>query len=123
MINRIPRFFSTLLTLLLALYFIPLGLLVRPLGTNPYSLAVKRELIRHLKSLGYPLEIRFSLPRERNTAFDYIMQQERLVSDPKAERKAYIYEANNLEIIAPEEARSIILEQPIKAFKLIVFSN
>lgn len=103
--------------------YLYLGWMVRTEPISPYSLTVKKEVVEQIKGLGYPVELRIQLPRERNTAFPYLMKKAGVVSDKDAPRKAYIYESKNLEVIAPPEARSIILDKPIQAFKLIIFSN
>lgn len=109
-------------TVIVATYLY-IGNQVRLEPISPYSLTIKRSVIQAIKDLGYPVEVRTVLPPARNTAFPYLMKTLNLTSDTQSPRKAYIYEAKNLEIVAPPEARSIILDQPIQAFKLIIFSN
>lgn len=109
--------------LLVACIYIYLGWTVRMEPISPYSLTVKKEIVGQIKNLGYPVEVRTKLPRERNTAFPYLMKTLGVVSESSAPRKAYIYESKNLEVVSPPEARSIILDHPIEAFKLIIFSN
>lgn len=111
------------LIILFASTYLYLGNRVRQEPISPYSLTVKKEVIQEMKKLDYPVEVRTVLPRERNTAFPYLMGVVGLTSDPSASRKAYIYESRNLEVVAPAEARSIILDKPVQAFKLIIFSN
>ena len=119
-ISQIFRYLTLIIVCGLYLY---LGLLVRSSAISPYSLAVKRMIITAISDLGYSTEFRTNLPRERNTGFGYLMKQMNVVSDSSASRKAYVYEVQNMEVISPPEARSIIFEKPIQAFKLIVFSN
>lgn len=121
--TQVPRIFTYLIVLSFSAVYLSLGLWVRSAKISPYSLTVKKALVTAVKNLGYPVEFRTNLPRERNTGFDYLMKQIGVTSTPSARRKAYVYEVKNMEIIAPEDARSIILNQPIEAFKLIVFSN
>lgn len=121
--NALPKFIKFFGLASLLVFYLQLGIMVRNEPISPFSLTVKKEVIHKIKSLDYPVEVRTNLPRERNTGFDYLMKDLGVTSDPSAARKAYIYEADNLEVIAPPEARSIILDQPIQAFKLIIFSN
>lgn len=122
-LHAIPGTFRLLAVLTFLILYSKLGLTVRATSPSPYSLAVKRQVVEKIKQLGYPVEFRTSLPRERNTGFTYLLKDVGVTSDPNASRKAYIYESGNLELIAPEEARSIILNEPFQAFKLVVFSN
>ena len=108
---------------LVASVYLYLGLMVRSEPISPYSLTIKKSVIQEIANLGYSVEVRTNLPRERNTGFPYLMRQIGVVSDQSASRKAYIYESDNLEVISQPEARSIIFDKPIQAFKLIVFSN
>jgi hypothetical protein len=112
-----------LISVALTATYLYLGNQVRQEPISPYSLTIKRSVVQTIKDLGYPVEVRTSLPRERNTAFPYLMQSAGVTSEVGAARKAYIYESKNLEVVSPPEARSIILDQPIEAFKLIIFSN
>ncbi len=123
LVQNTRKYFQYLLVVTAACVYLYLGWTVRSEPISPYSLTVKREVVSELKTLGYPVEVRTKLPRERNTAFPYLLQNIGVVSDHAAPRKAYIYESSNLEVIAPPEARSIILDKPIQAFKLIIFSN
>jgi hypothetical protein len=116
-------YLAPLLTTAFLVGYLYLGVEARKEPISPYSLTIKRSVVQAMKDLEYPVEVRTKLPRERNTAFPYLMQSMGVVSDPSASRKAYIYESKNLELIAPPEARSIILDKPIEAFKLIIFSN
>jgi len=122
-LSRLPRFLPLLVVAVLVYYYLTLGLAVRAKDISPYSLTVKKMVVNEIKNLGYPTEIRTVLPRERNTGFEYLLKNAGVTSDPMAERKAYIYESNNMELIAPEDARSIILDKPFSAFKLVIFSN
>ena len=45
-----------------------------------------------MRELGYPVEVRTNLPRERNTGFTYLMKRAGVPSDLTAARKAYIYD-------------------------------
>lgn len=123
LIKKFPLFLKYGVVISVSAVYLYLGMVIRSAETSPYSLTVKKMIISTIRDLGYPVEVRTALPRERNTGFDYLMKQMGVMSDPSARRKAYIYEARNLEVIAPAEARSIILDKPIQAFKLIVFSN
>lgn len=120
---RLPRIIQYGAIIGLTITYLYLGWGVRMSSGSPYSLSVKKLVIESIKELDYPVEIRTNLPRERNTGFTYLMKQAGLTSDVAAQRKAYIYEVKNLEVVSPPEARSVILEKPIQAFKLIVFSN
>lgn len=91
--------------------------------TGPYSLSIKKQLVSDVASLEYPIELDFKLPRDRNSGFSYYIDRYSIFSDPKATKKVHIYESTNLEIIAPEEARSIIYEKSIGGLKIIVFSD
>jgi hypothetical protein len=122
-IFKSSKFLGITLFLALIIFSLRLGLNTRAKEISPYSLTVKKAVVNEIKNLDYPVEFRTHLPRERNTGFEYLLKQAGVASDPSAPRKAYVYEADNLEIIAPEEARSIILDKPVQAFKLIVFSN
>jgi len=122
-LRKLPRLLLYLLVPIIFVTYFRLGISVRSADISPYSLTVKKQIIQEIGILPYPVELRTNLPRERNTGFNYLMKSMNITSDPSAPRKAYIYESDNLEVIAPEEARSIILDKPIQAFKLIVFSN
>lgn len=111
------------LPILIGALYLYLGHLTRLESISPYSLTIKKMILNEIRGLGYPVEVRTSLPRERNTGFPHLMRQLGVTSDPSSSRKAYIYESNNLEVISPPEARSIILDKRIQAFKLIVFSD
>ncbi|MFH2085968.1 MAG: hypothetical protein ABII21_04260 [bacterium] len=119
----IPKIIRLFIPVVFIVYYFQLGFAARASSISPYSLTVKRQVLTEVKSLTYPVEIRTNLPRERNTGFTYLMKDMGINSDSGSSRKAYIYEAKNMEIISPPEARSIILDKPIQAFKLIVFSN
>lgn len=123
LVSRLPKSLILILALAVLVVYFNLGLKVREQPISPYSLTVKKQLVHAISQLGYKVEFRTSLPRERNTGFEYLLREAGVVSDPTAPRKAYIYESKNQEVIAPEDARSIILDKPISAFKLIVFSN
>jgi hypothetical protein len=123
LIKLLPHSLKYLLAGSLIVLYLWLGYQTRQEPVSPYSLTVKKEIIQTIKNLNYPVEVRTSLPRERNTGFTYLMKQLKVTSDVNTTRKAYIYESKNLEVISPPEARSIILDKPIQAFKLIVFSN
>ncbi len=120
---QLPKRVTYLLVIVVAILYGYLGYQVRQEPISPYSLTVKKMVITAIANLGYPVEVRTRLPRERNTAFPYLLQSRGISSDPSAPRKAYIYESKNTEVISPPEARSIILDAPIQGFKLIVFSN
>lgn len=122
-LTKFPKYMQYFVVFGICLIYLFLGVHVRASASSPYSLSVKKTVINTIKELGYPVEFRTNLPRERNTGFDYLMSQMGVVSDRHAQRKAYVYEVGNMEVISPPEARSIILERPIQAFKLIVFSN
>lgn len=111
------------LPILIGVLYVYLGHLTRLESISPYSLTIKKMVINEIRNLGYPVEVRTNLPRERNTGFPYLMRQVGVTSDPASSRKAYIYESGNLEVISPPEARSIILDRPIQGFKVVVFSN
>lgn len=118
----IRRIAYLVLPLALLLY-LPMGQKTRIEPAAPYSLTVKSQVVQAVMDLGYPVEVRYVLPRERSTGFQYLFSSQGALSDPAASHKAYIYENSNLELIAPPEARSIIYQEPIGAFQLVVFSN
>jgi len=91
--------------------------------TQPYSIKAKTQLLQEVKALEYPIELRIELPQQRNTGFKYYIDELKINSNPKANKKAYIFESTKRSVDAPEEARSIIHDKNIHGFRLVVFSN
>lgn len=120
---RAPRSLRNISYGMICIGYLILGSNSRLAESTPYSLTVKKSIISTIHDLGYPIEFRTKLPDNRNTGFSYLLRYMGVPSDKSAARKVYVYEVQNPEIIAPEEARSVIFDYPIQAFRIVVFSN
>lgn len=121
--RRIPASIRNISYGMICIGYLILGSNSRLAESTPYSLTVKKSIISTIHDLGYPIEFRTKLPDNRNTGFSYLLRYMGVPSDKSAARKVYVYEVQNPEIIAPVEARSVILDKPIQAFRIVVFSN
>lgn len=118
-LHRIPRL--PLLFIILAIY-LPLGVKTAKQPSYPFAYGSKQKVTEALHTLPYPVAVRYSLPEHKKIGLEYLVATQEL-SDQTAPQKAYVYESENLELIAPDDARSIIHEQSLGVYKLVVFSN
>jgi len=92
--------------------------------TGPYSLAVKQEVLTTIAAWHNPVDLEISLPVGRRSAFDwYLVHSSILRHDDNARDVAYIVESDQLEITAPEKARSIVIEQTIGGFRFVGYQG
>lgn len=106
------------------LLFIALFLLVNfrqyRFATEPYSLAVKLEVLETIAAWNNPVDLEISLPVGRRSAFDwYLANRSSLRHDDSAPNVAYLVESDQLEINAPEKARSVVIERTIGGFRFV----
>jgi len=99
-----------------------LGINVAKNPPLPESLAGKSALVRSLKKLSYPVEVHYKLPANLEVGLPYLIERAG-ASYQGATRQAYIYPVEEVELISPENARSIISNEPVGLYKLVVFSN
>ncbi len=90
---------------------------------GPYSLRRKEEVISAVSSWRSPVDLRLELPVGRRGGFEYYIKKSTLNVERNAASVALIVESSQMEIIAPEKARSIVIEKVIGGYKFIGFGN
>lgn len=93
-------------------------------ATQPYSLSIKAEILEVIATWKNPVDLEISLPVGRRSGFDwYLAHQSSLVASDSALDVAYIVESDELEITAPEKARSIVIEKTLGGFRFVGYAH
>lgn len=93
--------------------------------SGPFSMGVERELINSaLPYMESGVELRKNLlPENKQFGFEYYLRKFNISNQESNSRKVYVAESTVEHIPAPPEAPSIIFQNTLAGFRLVVFSN
>ena len=93
-------------------------------ATQPFSLAIKSQVLEEIAAWKNPVDLEISLPVGRRSAFDwYLAHESTLDHQDTAQDVAYIVESDELEVTAPEKARSVVIEKTIGGFRFVGYEH
>ncbi len=103
-----------------------MGLNLRSLDfrTGAFTMAAKKDLMTNAAThIREGMELRLLLPDHQQFGFAYYLTQLGIKNDPSNHLKLYVVPASLEHVPAPEDAQSIIYQNQVSAFRLVVFSD